>query len=108
MSSVNPTNQDLSNDTTFSQIKSRVPVPLRTVCSVCVWCAYVGGHEGEALLQLGVGHGPGQQVRVVLAHVHLDGGVQLNQSRAQPAHLQSVNQSITLCSVDTYLLHTVQ
>jgi len=28
-SSVIPTNQDLSNDTTFSQIKSRVPVPLR-------------------------------------------------------------------------------
>ena len=29
MSSVIPTNQDLSNDTTFSKIKSRVPVPLR-------------------------------------------------------------------------------
>ena len=29
MSSVSPTNQDLSNDTTFSQIKSRVPVPLK-------------------------------------------------------------------------------
>ena len=29
-SSVSPTNQDLSNDTTFSQIKSRVPVPLTT------------------------------------------------------------------------------
>ena len=28
MSSVSPTNQDLTNDTTFSQIKSRVPVPL--------------------------------------------------------------------------------
>ena len=28
MSSVSPTNQDLSNDTTFSQIKSCVPVPL--------------------------------------------------------------------------------
>ena len=28
MSSVSPTNQDLSNDATFSQIKSRVPVPL--------------------------------------------------------------------------------
>jgi len=28
MSSVSPTNQDLSNDTIFSQIKSRVPVPL--------------------------------------------------------------------------------
>jgi len=26
---VSPTHQDLSNDTTFSQIKSRVPVPLR-------------------------------------------------------------------------------
>ena len=26
-SSVSPTHQDLSNDTTFSQIKSRVPVP---------------------------------------------------------------------------------
>ena len=25
---MSPTNQDLSNDTTFSQIKSRVPVPL--------------------------------------------------------------------------------
>ena len=25
---LSPTNQDLSNDTTFSQIKSRVPVPL--------------------------------------------------------------------------------
>ena len=31
MSSVSPTNQDLSNDTTFSQIKSRVPVPLSHV-----------------------------------------------------------------------------
>ena len=29
MPSVSPTHQDLSNDTTFSQIKSRVPVPLR-------------------------------------------------------------------------------
>ena len=29
MSSVIPTHQDLSNDTTFSQIKSCVPVPLR-------------------------------------------------------------------------------
>ena len=28
MSSVSPTHQDLSNDTTFSQFKSRVPVPL--------------------------------------------------------------------------------
>ena len=27
MSSVSPTHQDLSNDTTYSQIKSRVPVP---------------------------------------------------------------------------------
>ena len=27
-SSVSPTHQDLSNDTTFSQIESRVPVPL--------------------------------------------------------------------------------
>ena len=27
-SSVRPTHQDLTNDTTFSQIKSRVPVPL--------------------------------------------------------------------------------
>ncbi len=26
---VGPTHQDLSNDTTFRQIKSRVPVPLR-------------------------------------------------------------------------------
>jgi len=26
---VSPSHQDLSNDTTFSQIKSRVPVPLR-------------------------------------------------------------------------------
>ena len=26
---MSPTNQDLFNDTTFSQIKSRVPVPLR-------------------------------------------------------------------------------
>ena len=25
---MSPTNQDLSNDTTFSKIKSRVPVPL--------------------------------------------------------------------------------
>ena len=25
---MSPTHQDLSNDTTFSQIKSRVPVPL--------------------------------------------------------------------------------
>jgi len=31
MSSVSPTNQDLSNDTTFSKIKSRVPVPLNCV-----------------------------------------------------------------------------
>ena len=30
-SSVSPTHQDLSNDTTFSQIKSRVPVPLSNV-----------------------------------------------------------------------------
>ena len=29
MSSVSPTHQDLSNYTTFSQIKSRVPVPLK-------------------------------------------------------------------------------
>ena len=29
MLSVSPTNQDLSNDTTFSQIKSRVPVSLK-------------------------------------------------------------------------------
>ena len=29
MSSVSPTHQDLSNDTTFSRIKSRVPVLLR-------------------------------------------------------------------------------
>ena len=28
MSSVSPTNQDLSNDTTFSQIKSHASVPL--------------------------------------------------------------------------------
>ena len=27
---MSPTHQDLSNDTTFSQIKSRVPVPLRS------------------------------------------------------------------------------
>ena len=27
---MSPTHQDLSNDTTFSQIKSRVPVPLNT------------------------------------------------------------------------------
>jgi len=26
---MSPTHQDLSNDTTFSQIKSRVPVPLK-------------------------------------------------------------------------------
>ena len=31
MSSVSPTNQDLSNYTTFSQIKSRVPVPLKGI-----------------------------------------------------------------------------
>ena len=30
-SSVSPNNQDLSNDTTFSQIKSHVPVPLKAV-----------------------------------------------------------------------------
>ena len=30
-SSVSPTNQDLFNDTTFGQIKSRVPVPLSMV-----------------------------------------------------------------------------
>ena len=28
---MSPTHQDLSNDTTFSQIKSRVPVPLKSV-----------------------------------------------------------------------------
>ena len=28
---MSPTHQDLSNDTTFSQIKSRVPVPLRHI-----------------------------------------------------------------------------
>ncbi len=49
--------------------------------------AYVRGHEGEALLQLRVGHGPGQEVRVVLADVALDGGVQLHQGHAQPRHL---------------------
>ena len=27
---MSPSHQDLSNDTTFSQIKSRVPVPLKT------------------------------------------------------------------------------
>jgi hypothetical protein len=31
MSSVSPTNQDLSNDTTLTQIKSRVPVPLSVI-----------------------------------------------------------------------------
>ena len=30
---MSPTNQDLSNDTTFSQIKSRVPVPLSLIIS---------------------------------------------------------------------------
>ena len=30
---MSPTHQDLSNDTTFSQIKSRVPVPLRAIQS---------------------------------------------------------------------------
>ena len=29
---MSPTHQDLSNDTTFNQIKSRVPVPLRNGC----------------------------------------------------------------------------
>ena len=28
---MSPTHQDLSNDTTFSQIKSHVPVPLKVV-----------------------------------------------------------------------------
>ena len=31
---MSPTHQDLSNDTTFSQIKSRVPVPLKSICFV--------------------------------------------------------------------------
>ena len=35
MSSVSPTHQDLSNDTTFSQIKFRVPVPLRNLADFC-------------------------------------------------------------------------
>ena len=38
MSSVSPTNQDLSNDTTFSQIKSRVPVHLKML---------IGGEQEE-------------------------------------------------------------
>ena len=42
MSSVSPTNQDLSNDTTFSQIKSRVPVPLKGQ-----FYLHVGPDEGE-------------------------------------------------------------
>ena len=29
---MSPTHQDISNDTTFSQIKSRVPVPLKGQC----------------------------------------------------------------------------
>ena len=38
---MSPTHQDLSNDTTFSQIKSCVPVPLRTKtivwdCKMCI------------------------------------------------------------------------
>lgn len=32
---VSPTNQDLSNDTTYSQIKSDVPVPLNQ-CSALI------------------------------------------------------------------------
>ena len=31
---MSPTHQDLSNDTTFSQIKSRVPVPLNNSCII--------------------------------------------------------------------------
>ena len=34
---MSPTHQDLSNDTTFSQIKSRVPVPLITYLGVLVY-----------------------------------------------------------------------
>jgi len=37
MSSVSPTNQDLSIGTTFSQIKSRVPVPLRLLFTILHW-----------------------------------------------------------------------
>ena len=41
MSSVSPTQQDLSNDTTFSQIKSRVPVPISQKFKIsCIFYIY--------------------------------------------------------------------
>ena len=38
---MSPTHQDLSNDTTFSQIKSRVPIPLRSAFAMVA-------HAGQA------------------------------------------------------------
>ena len=40
---MSPTHQDLSNDTTFSQIKSRVPVPLRAI--PVLYVLYILGAE---------------------------------------------------------------
>ena len=47
---MSPTNQDLSNDTTFSQIKSRVPVPLRG-CRTRFFVVFFGLKEKVRLLQ---------------------------------------------------------
>ena len=43
---MSPTHQDLSNDTTFSQIKSRVPVPLRTSTNNLGRVLWAGGSNG--------------------------------------------------------------
>ena len=42
---MSPTHQDLSNDTTFSQIKSRVPVPLRREKKIKYHEKYTGNGE---------------------------------------------------------------
>ena len=41
---MSPTHQDLSNDTTFSQIKSRVPVPLMDVDHISGTGTYLQGN----------------------------------------------------------------
>ena len=42
---MSPTHQDLSNDTAFSQIKSRVPVPLNEERVNLIWLYIMGGGE---------------------------------------------------------------
>jgi len=56
---VSPTHQDLSNDTTFSQIKSRVPVPLSMVCQ-SIKIKFIKGTVGTLHWKLSafIGHLP--------------------------------------------------